>query len=200
MNNKVKFFTVGVLLCGFGLGTAPAHAESDRDDISVSSECLKSLVSQGVPQQIAVSNCKYTITTTFSNPVLLVAKAPSSTGMQGIQAASLVTRKDWTQTFQNLSYKEVHKGTAYYDGSRAWSTTSYAGYLGSHSCHTAGSFAFAVTISNVQCTTSISPTGGSIVERETYDSYAIVQGSPISWTAAFSVLINNNGGYVERPY
>ena len=200
MNNKVKFFTVAALLCGFGLGTAPAHAESDRDDSSVSSECLKSLVSQGVPQQIAVSNCKYTITTTFSTPVLLVAKAPSAAGMQGIQAAALVSRKDWIQTFQSLSYKEVHKGTAYYDGATAWSTTANKGYLGSHTCHAAGSYAFAVTISNVQCTTSISPTGGSIVERETYDYYALVQGSPLSWTAAFSVLINNNGGYVERPY
>jgi hypothetical protein len=117
----------------------------------------------------------------------------------GIYSASAVSYRDWTQTFVNLNYKEVHRGRFFYDGTYAWSTTAYRGFIGSHFCHQAGSHVTLGWVGNTQCTTERSVSNYSLVERETYD-YAVLQDVPVGFTAAMSVLVNAAGGYVERPF
>jgi hypothetical protein len=75
----------------------------------------------------------------------------ATTRTQLIQAAAAGTiyskRFSWHTT--GGIYTGTHNGTFYYNGSRAWATTPYSGYRGSHYCFT--NYAVGVTISHQRC-------------------------------------------------
>ncbi|MCU1528353.1 MAG: hypothetical protein JWP75_2116 [Frondihabitans sp.] len=111
--------------------------------------------------------------------------------------AGTLRSKSWDQAKFGGTYKEIHKGTFWYDGSKAWSSEqTYRGKRGSHSCGSRGSWGLGVNVSTVGCTAPRSGTG--VVNRETYKVQAVANGSPIKWTLAMSMLLKANGSTVSR--
>jgi hypothetical protein len=192
MNHKLAIFFATSLF--FVSIPPPANAETGVEVTTVSGHsesCLANLAPDA-----SADACSFDAVLEMG-PIQNVSKAMGKT--LGYSGVASVSYRDWTQTFVNLNYKEVHKGRFFFDGTYAWSTTSYSGNLGSHFCHQSGSYALLGWVGNIQCTSERSVSKYSLVERETYD-YASLPNAPIGFTAAMSVLVNAVGGYVERPY
>lgn len=184
---------VVLTVAGMVSASSPASAlvsGASTTESGVNSTCFDALVLAGETQQNATEQCSYTLTTDVSAPQL-APNARSST----IQTGSPVSRILWTQTYSTLSYTEVHKGVTYFDGKNAWSAVSHLGYTGNHTCNASGSSAFfGYFIDNVACDETVSLSGASIVQRDTFRvSFGI---APLisTYNVAISVLINCNGG------
>jgi hypothetical protein len=195
----VKKLISGLVASGIVLTTqiAPAHATTLQETVTDPS-CVSQVTALGGSAAEANSFCTFTFSST--SVVALSSQAQSRTLSAAALSNSPINSITWTTSVTAPAYKEVQKGVAYFDGTYAWSTTPYRGFLGSHQCHASGSYAIGVSVSGVNCTTSVSQSGASIVERETYDLSMIFQGFPISTSVAFSALINCNGGFVERLF
>ena len=191
--------TVATALVLFVSAASPANATTSTTITQltgINNDCVISLVNAGESPESANTACSYTITTEVSAPQVSVA-ARSAT----IQAGTTVSRVLWSQTFSSTGYTEVHKGVTYFDGKNAWSAVPHLGYTGSHTCGASGSSAlFGYAVDNVSCDETVSLSGASVVQRDTFKvtfGFAPIQ---TSWTNAMSVLINCNGGYVERNF
>lgn len=207
--NKKKYLALITATClALAVTGGPAKASlqipQNSNTISgINSDCVASLstdTSSLTPQEVT-DQCSYKVTLEVSAQTPLTKSAAIKVNNMFAASSAPIYSIQWTQSYVSLNFKEVHNGTAYYDGTYAWSTNTTRGVTGTHYCHQSGSYVKLGATGNFQCTATPSPSRASIVDRESYDVYAIAQGIPIfSYTAAFSVLINCNGLLTERAY
>jgi hypothetical protein len=98
-----------------------------------------------------------TSTTSAAKPVTVAdiltdttVKSKDRTELLAAAAAGTVYSKHFSWFTTGGAYTVTHNGTFYYNGTRAWATTSYSGYRGSHYCFT--NYAAGVSISIQNCT------------------------------------------------
>lgn len=196
---------VGVLVGANALPASAADGEPRSGRATeVHSACKQAVVEVGGSMTEVASVCSV-VTESTSGPTIVV-DAPelddvvvdaNQTGFARAVKAGTVRSKAWSQTKYGGTYKEIHKGTFYYDGARAWSKEqTYRGKKGSHSCGVAGSWGFGVNVATVACTQPRS--GANVVNRETYKVQAVANGSPINWTLAMSMMLKANGTMTSR--
>jgi hypothetical protein len=200
MIKRIISASTALLFMAFS-GPLPAQAQavtalSEVHEVSstVDQGCLSSNgYGTGLPSQA----CE-TITTfdaTYTRVLVPLAVARLGT----LQAATPIYQVTWSLIQDTLVSREVQRGVAYYDGTYAWSTNTRRGITGEHRCHTSGGYAAGATFSNIDCTTSTSVSGASLVDRETYD---LTVGTiiPVTTVHAFSILLNCNGAIQNRQY
>lgn len=93
-------------------------------------------------------------------------KSTDRTELLAAAAADAVYSKHFSWFTTGGANTVTHNGTFYYNGSKAWAQTSYAGYQGSYFCFT--NFAAGVAISIQQCYEV-----GTTVERDSYSQWQV---------------------------
>lgn len=104
-------------------------------------------------------------------------------------AKSTVKAKSYSQTISQITDQERQYGTFYYDGTRAWVTTTYLGYKGTHFCVVDYAIGFSVT--KQACTDS-----GSLIQRDltmVWKFSLIVAGGPVTWGESYTLHVNRSG-------
>ncbi|UOD82307.1 hypothetical protein [Paenarthrobacter ureafaciens] len=179
-------FTCGMLL----VSQVPATAAPSPDVVNgavekttknVSSACLEAVAKgKGVGAAPKQTACEVTTTSKTSEARRVTAA--------DIKADASLKSADRTEMVQALSYGAIyskhfswfttgggytvtHNGTFYYNGWKAWATTPYAAYGGSHYCFV--NYAFMVSINTQQCYET-----GNDFERDFYFQWQV------AWPAA----------------
>lgn len=102
-----------------------------------------------------------TVTTQLGEPeTVTVAEINADPSLTSSQKASLtaaaatltVSSNHYSQFTTGAFYTVTQNGTFYYDGTRVWVGTTYAGKTGSHNCFI--NYAVGATVTNNQCTES----------------------------------------------
>ncbi|MBN9154876.1 MAG: hypothetical protein J0J05_12915 [Microbacterium sp.] len=104
-------------------------------------------------------------------------------------AAGAVKSKNYSQTFNNLTDQETQYGKFYYDGSRAWVTSTYRGLKGTHICKVDWAVGYAVSLRS--CSES-----GSTSQRNLSAQWNVavgIKGSPVSWDEVYTMHVNAAG-------
>lgn len=104
-------------------------------------------------------------------------------------AAGAVKSRYYSQQMNHITDSETQSGTFYYDGSRAWVTSSYRGFTGSHRCMIDWAVGFGVSPQN--CYES-----GSSSERVLSQQWLMrpfLSGFPVSWSETYTLRVNAVG-------
>lgn len=164
-----RTLAAAAIACGLLIGSqAPAMAAPSRDVVNEATEKTSKKV---IPDCLAAVAKAKGAAATLMKPDCEVTTT-SKTGMakrvfaSDIKADTSLKETDRTEMVQALSYGAVyakhfswfttgggytvtHNGTFYYNGWKAWATSSYAGYSGSHYCFV--NYAVMVSINTQQC-------------------------------------------------
>jgi hypothetical protein len=104
-------------------------------------------------------------------------------------AAGTVKSRFYLQQVNHITDSETQSGTFYYDGSRAWVTSTYRGVTGSHRCMIDWTVGFGVSPQN--CYES-----GSSSERALSQQWLMspfLSGFPVSWSETYTLRVNSSG-------
>lgn len=143
--------------------------------------------------------CTGTVTLSSSDPLPItasdIAQAKQTLAPEQYQdlvsavTAGTVRKKAYSQSENNITDGETQYGNFYYDGSRAWVTSAYRGFTGTHICKIDWAVGYAV--SNTGCFE-----GGTNSRRDLYAKWYFgvgVKGSPIAWEETYSMHVNAAG-------
>lgn len=161
---------------------ADCMAQLKKASSQVSTELCTSIVVLEVSEATAVTSgdlADAKSTMSESEYASLVAAA----------ATSAVYSKNYSQTISQITDQERQYGKFYYNGTRAWVTTSYAGYKGTHYCVV--DYAVGYSITKNWCSD-----GGSLAQRTLQMSWhfsVFVNGGPISWSETYTMYVNRSG-------
>jgi hypothetical protein len=103
--------------------------------------------------------------------------------------AGTVKSRAYSQAINNGTDSETQNGTFYYDGVRAWVTSSYRGVAGSHRCAVNWTVGYSVALQG--CFES-----GSTSERVLSQQWLFTpffNGFPLSWSETYSMHVNATG-------
>lgn len=116
--------------------------------------------------------------------------ASATSAFVAAAAAGAVQGATWSHSYNALWINEVHKGTTYWDGSRAWIAT-YRGLTGSHTCHQEGSWVVGGAVKVNSCN---KPGAGASADAvENFDMSVIYQGFPLAFTVGLHYKITATG-------
>lgn len=125
------------------------------------------------------------------------AKIATEAGMTVTQSSALVARAatgavqgaTWEHVYWSGTVKEVHKGTTYWDGTKAWIGT-YRGLTGKHECGTQGSYAIGATVSDRSCSKP-----GPSAKADAQETFNLSIDTPISanFRVGLHYAINKDG-------
>lgn len=174
---------MAMLLAGGGVVSA---AEEEFIEVTEASLALpaSTTTSSAVDQECASSMTKAdpeVTTTEVNNRCLTVSELTVSKSEEIALPTGSVWSRLWSQSKSKGGvWKERHTGKFYYDGTRVWSTTSYRGFKGHHTCDQG--YGYGVTIEVTKCAVY----GGVNTERiqiwDYYKVYGLFKGFPISET------------------
>jgi hypothetical protein len=143
--------------------------------------------------------CKRTITTNLgATHVLLTSELQSvSSSLSGSDylalkasvAAGTVKSRDYSQAINNGTDSETQNGTFYYDGVRAWVTSSYRGVVGSHRCAVNWTVGYSVALQG--CFESGSTSDRVLSQQWLFTPF--FNGFPLSWSETYSMHVNATG-------
>ncbi|GGM38145.1 hypothetical protein [Microbacterium saperdae] len=154
---------------------AIATAQEQICDGTVTIKEERFTVNKGEAVEIA-ADLRMTATETSS----FVAKA----------AAGAVQGAKWSHAYMAVAVKEVHTGTTYWDGDKAWVGT-YRGLTGKHVCHAEGGWQLAATVSNISCSKPGPSAKADSVER--FDLHMVAKGFPIVFNVGLHNAYTNKG-------
>lgn len=177
------------------LGTTTSVTEYDPN-------CVEQVKDIAQKQGIADPNldiCEFTITTTVSagkTPTLadiwsdegLSATAKSQLA-QSVLAGNRIVTRNWIQQVNGVAYLQTHRGRAYADGNRAWSTNSYRGVSGYHACNT--DYIVGGAINMQYCGGWF--TGNKLVQQHQFTVSAYFEGFPVTVSRAMTTHIGVGG-------
>lgn len=101
-------------------------------------------------------------------------------------AAGAVQRKSYHHVIINVTDQENQQGYFYFNQSRAWVTSTYLGYTGSHICII--DYAVGITVSVNSCSES-----GSTSRRTVTQAYNFNLGG-IGWSEGYNMYLTATGG------
>lgn len=116
----------------------------------------------------------------------------SAADYQSLLSAAIAGRvksKQYSQSFNNIVDSVSQSGKFYYDGSRAWVTQSYRGYMGYHSCKTDWAVGYVVELK--KCDES-----GSLSQRDLraiWHFSVIPSGGRVNWDEEKHLYVNSAG-------
>jgi hypothetical protein len=150
-------------------------------------------------EKLSAEICKVQITTSYSDARAVTAmdiesaKASLSPNefelLSKAVAAGTVKSRFYLQQMNHITDSETQSGTFYYDGSRAWVTSTYRGFTGSHRCMIDWAVGFGVAPQN--CYES-----GSSSERVLSQQWLMspfLNGFPVSWSETYTLRVNATG-------
>ena len=174
-------------------GVAKVNLVSKACELAVKSADLKAR------EKLSPDICESQVVTSYSD-----AKTLSVSDIQGLRdslsasdfdsisraaAAGTVKSRFYLQQGNHITDSETQSGTFYYDGSRAWVTSTYRGLTGTHRCMIDWTAGFGVTAQN--CFES-----GSSSERVLSQQWLMspfLNGFPVSWSEAYTLRVNSVG-------
>jgi hypothetical protein len=122
--------------------------------------------------------------------VLPLASKLSQSGYSTLLAAAVagtVKSKTYLQSMNNVTDGETQTGTFYYDGDRAWVTSSWRGYTGSHICKV--DWAVGYTVTKIGCTDTGSPRTRTLSAHWGFRPL----NSFIYWEEVYTLYVNSAG-------
>ena len=168
---------------------------------SASCEAQVASVAAKVGTTPDLSLCDATVTLTETTFPVSVSQARTIAAQEGMSvsatdkfvtaaAAGAVQGATWSHSYNAVWVNEVHKGTTYWDGSRAW-IASYRGLTGSHRCHEEGSWVVGGAVKVNSCN---KPGPGAAADAvENFDLSVLYQGFPIALTVGLHYKITATG-------
>jgi hypothetical protein len=180
---------------------APRDKGGSESKTYQSKECESALLSLVASEAAALSSdvCRVTVTTRYSD-AKSITLADIQAGKAGLSVneftslaqavtAGNVKSRYYSQQMNHITDSETQSGTFYYDGVRAWVTSSYRGFSGSHRCMIDWAVGFGVSPQN--CYES-----GSTSERVLYQQWLMTPfllGFPVSWSETYTLRVNAAG-------
>ncbi|MEY3846278.1 MAG: hypothetical protein RJA66_545 [Actinomycetota bacterium] len=180
---------------------APKDKGGSESRTYQSKECETALRSVKVPNAATPASdvCRITVPTSYSDAksITLADIQTAKSGLSVTEFASLaqavtagtVKSRYYSQQMNHITDSETQSGTFYYDGVRAWVTSSYRGFSGSHRCMIDWAVGFGVSPQN--CYES-----GSTSERVLYQQWLMtpfLHGFPVSWSETYTLRVNAAG-------
>lgn len=208
--NKLIAGTVGTAAMALMFGAiavAPASAATTAASSVVSSktttnsECVSAVTAaqRKGDTTVSLASCTSTVTLSESPEESVTAadlaeaeqslSATQFTQLKAAAAAGSVKKKNYSQGFNNITDKQSQSGTFYYDGSRAWVTSKYRGYQGTHNCVV--NWAVGYVVEEKACSES-----GSNSQRDLYVRWhisAIPSGGFVNWDESHTMHVNATG-------
>ena len=148
--------------------------------------------------------CVAATTTTTGTPVAvnaatlsaseLALKSADGTTLSAALAAGTIWTNTWSQEKRGLYYVnwvEKHTGRFYYNGTKVWSTTSYAGYKGNHVCDQGFGILYDVVVKS--CTTQVL-SSATLEEWDYFRVHVIVKGIPLYTSHNMKATLRSSGG------
>jgi hypothetical protein len=203
--------TAGAALMAVSVN-APAMASTAAEGVAgastvvsstttTSDECVAAVTAAIVAGdgRTSLDVCTSTVTLSTSPAQLVTAadlaqarSSMSATDFRGLTAslaAGSVTKKDYSQSIDNITDRQTQSGVFYFDGSRAWVTGSYRGYTGTHNCNV--SYAVGYVVEEKACSES-----GSSSQRDLYMKWhfsVIPSGGAVNWDEDHTMHVNSAG-------
>ncbi len=115
--------------------------------------------------------------------------ATEFSSLQLAAAAGTVKSKSYKQNYDNVIVAWEQSGKFYYDGSRAWVTSSYRGYTGYHTCKVNRSIGYVIDVK--KCDESGSTSQRNL--RAIFHSSAIPSGGLVNWSTEMHFFVNSKG-------
>lgn len=109
--------------------------------------------------------------------------------LKAAAAAGAVSSKTYRRTYDNVVVAWSQSGRFYYDGSRAWVTSAYRGYSGTHSCTVNRAIGYVIEVK--KCDESGSTSQRNL--RAIWHSSAIPSGGLVNWDTLEFVYVNSTG-------
>jgi len=174
-------------------------SRSSVKTVNKACEIAVKIASVGNKEKLSTEICKVQITTSYSD-----ARAMTAADIEGAKgslsandfeslskavAAGTVKSRFYLQQMNHITDSETQSGTFYYDGSRAWVTSTYRGFTGSHRCMIDWAVGFGVSPQN--CYES-----GSSSERVLSQQWLMspfLNGFPVSWSETYTLRVNALG-------
>lgn len=185
----------------------PGTGPSSTSQTSVSPECvaqITALYEAGKIPAIETSDCTATVKTQTSaamvpdEEVVINSIGGMSAADQADINASLnagtIRSRNWTQTTYGSNYSQAHGGLYFYDGSRAWSQTTYRNRKGSHQCYT--NYVVLAGITSDYCDDSWN--GVTLTEGHRFTISFAYKGSPVSYGRKMFADFSRSGGASYR--
>ena len=104
--------------------------------------------------------------------------------------AGAVKSRPYSQQVNNITDSETQSGVFYYDGVRAWVTTTYRGTTGSHLCFLDWAVGYSAALQG--CYETGSSSERTLSQRWLFTPF--VNGFPLSWSETYSIRVNAKGG------
>ena len=108
----------------------------------------------------------------------------------GRAAAGAVKGATWTHSYVAVAVKEVHTGTTYWDGDKAW-VAAYRGLTGKHTCHAEGGWQVGATVEKISCNKPGPSAKADSVDR--FDIHMIAKGFPVVLNVGLHNAYTNKG-------
>ncbi len=174
-------------------------SSSSVKTVNKACEIAVKIASVGNKEKLSTEICKVQITTSYSDARAMTAAdiegakgSLSSSDFESLAnavAAGTVKSRFYLQQMNHITDSETQSGTFYYDGSRAWVTSTYRGFTGSHRCMIDWAVGFGVSPQN--CYES-----GSSSERVLSQQWLMspfLNGFPVSWSETYTLRVNALG-------
>jgi hypothetical protein len=203
--SAVISLTIATLAVTTSAHAEPAPAFSDKGGYStinsVNKDCENAIKAANVKsrEKLSFDICKVQVKTTYSDARTITlqdiqnAKASLSTSdfdsLTKAVAAGTVKSRFYLQQMIHITDSETQSGIFYFDGARAWVTTTYRGSTGSHLCVIDWAVGFGVTAQN--CYES-----GSASERVLSQQWLMslfLNGFPVAWSETYTMHVNAAG-------
>jgi hypothetical protein len=174
-------------------GTASIQTVNKECEASIKVAALRSR------EKMSVDVCKVQVTTSYSDARAMtladVWNAKDSLSDSDFDSlaravtAGAVKSRAYSQQMNHITDSETQSGIFYYDGARAWVTSSYRGSTGSHRCMIDWAVGFGVSPQNCYET-------GTLSERALSQQWLmtpVLNGFPVSWSETYTVRVNAAG-------
>jgi hypothetical protein len=199
--------TAVLSLCGIATPAQATPAVSLQDKASTISvtglngACNAAVLQASIraKQNLATDVCRETIvtsigqsrTTTVNEISSLDSKFPTAefASLTAAVVAGTVKSRTYSQQVNNLTDSETQAGTFYYDGTRAWVTSSYRGVVGSHRCTVNWSVGYSIALQG--CYESGSSSVLTLSQQWLFTPF--VNGFPVSWSETYSIRVTASG-------
>lgn len=194
---------LSLFVVGSVLGTSAANAAPLGSEFAVSQDSVAEapLASRGELVTLRPGESKTVelangteVTTVLGQPeTVSVAQIKADPGLSttakqslvAAAAAATIRSNHYSQFVTGGAYTVTQNGTFYYDGTRVWVGTSYAGKKGTHRCFL--NYAYGVSIANTECSES-----GTTGRRDMYYSWNVGVG-PAAYHQAMTAKLYANG-------
>jgi hypothetical protein len=180
-------------------GTVTAASARPVEKQHISPECLTGLeayLATNPEESLPAEICEYTVSVEIGEAEALTieeARAVEGLGVRekaelvAAASAGAVQSKHYSQALTGVAWTTTQSGTFYYDGSRAWISSTYAGRTGTHNCEVNYNVGFDLALQG--CTE-----WGDTTYRGVKQSWNVSPvKAPLGWTASSTLYVHNNG-------